>query len=193
MTDTAKIAINSETIKAELLRQAREDYDAKTLAGIDDVPAASRQKHKRYHTPYVTKDIVNAATPGSWCTCAYNIALRATPGIFGAITMRRVVHTLEKDERGNWTIYDFATPQLAAQRILDFDKLQSMPEHAISLRPLPPSWHREKSKKVKAKSKKNPNRKIIKRHRQPRDLERVAALRDFLNNEVKTTAKAEAA
>jgi hypothetical protein len=181
MGDTARVTINMETIRAELIRQAREDYDEETLKGLEKLPATSRQKHKRYHTPYVTKDIVAKARPGSWCTCAYNIALRAMPGVFAAITMRRVVHTLEKDEHGNWAIYDFATPPLAAERILEFDKLKGMPEHMISIKPLPRSWHREVSAKTKAKSAKNKNRKVIKRAQKPRDLQRTVALRDFMN------------
>lgn len=181
MTDTARVTINAETIRAELIRQAREDYDEKSLAGIDKVSPISRQKHKRYHTPYISKDIAKQGKPGSWCSCPYNIALRAMPGVFAAITMQRVVHTLEKDEQGNWTIYDYATPQLAAQRILNFDKLKGMPEHMISIRPLPRSWHREVSRKTKAKSMKNPNRKIIKRAQKPRSLQRAANLRDFMN------------
>lgn len=181
MADTAKITITNETIRAELIRQAREDYEEEALEGLDKLSAESKQKHNRSHTPYVTRDIVKDAVPGSWCSCAYNIALRAIPGVFAAITMRRVVHTLEKDEHGNWVIYDFSTPTLASQRIMAFDKLKGMPEHMISIKPFPPSWRRENAKKTKAKSAKNPNRKVIKRHQAPRELQRAASLRDFMN------------
>lgn len=183
MSDTARVTINNETIMAELIRQAREDYSEKELIGLDKLSPVSRQKHKRYHTPYVTKDIVAKAVPGSWCNCAYNIALRAMPGVFGAITMLRVVHTLEKDENGKWVIYDYSTPTLAAERILKFDQLKGMPEHMISIKPFPKSWYRENNNKIKKKSAANKNRKIIKRAQKPKALQRAVSLRDFLNGD----------
>lgn len=183
MNATTRITINAETIRAELIRQAMQDYPPESLVGLEKLSSETKQKHKRHHTPYVTKDIVKNAVPGSWCNCAYSMALRTMPGIFAAITMRRVTHTLEKDEHGNWAIYDYSTARLAAERILNFDALKGMPEHMISLKPFPPSWRRENGRKHSQKSRAKKDRKIIKRAQLPRELQRTVTLRDFMNGQ----------
>src|ERR1700676_4386114 len=92
-----KITINSESIRAELIRQARELYPTSVLRGIDKVPAKSIQKHNRHRTPYISSEIIGESRPGACGYCPAANGLRARGpnglpllGIYGALVMLHI-------------------------------------------------------------------------------------------------------